>query len=310
MARTDAGERLRRLLALIPWLAERGGASLQEIADRFDLPPERMRRELEMAACCGLPPYSPDALIELMIDEGTVSARIPHYFSRPLRLTAADGFAVLATGHALLNVPGVESEGPLASALAKLAAVLGDVEGVKVDLEVPPHLDAVQQAVAAHQRLDVDYYSAWRDEMTTRQIDPLAVYSAEGRWYAVAHDHLTGEERRFRVDRIRRLSVSGETFEPRAVDVRLDGTFTPPASADAVTLELPASARWVVETYPTSSVEELDDGRLRVGLTVLGRPWLERLLLRVGPEAKVVDPPELASVGAEAAARLLERYRR
>ena len=55
---------------------------------------------------------------------GTDRFDFPGLFSFPRKLneivtlTAADGFAVLATGHALLNVPGVESEGPLASALA------------------------------------------------------------------------------------------------------------------------------------------------------------------------------------------------
>jgi predicted DNA-binding transcriptional regulator YafY len=74
------------------------------------------------------------------------------------------------------------------------------------------------------------------------------------------------------------------------------------------TLLLPPAARWVVETYPTTSVEELPDGWLRVWLAVSGRPWLERLLLRVGPEGRVEAPAELANVGAEVARRLLARY--
>jgi proteasome accessory factor C len=305
--RPDAGERLRRLLALIPWLAERGGASLDEIARRFELPPEEMRRELELVACCGLPPYSPDMLIELIVDEDSVSARIPHYFSKPLRLTAPDGLALLAAGRALLAVPGAE-HGALASALDKLEQVVGEGGRLSIDLEAPPHLAEVRRAAEEHVRLEVDYYSAWRDEMSTRQIDPLVVFSADGRWYVVAHDHLTGEERRFRVDRIRRLDVTAETFEPREVDPRIDDPFTPGASAEVVTLLLPPEARWVTESYPVRDVSEEPDGRLRVVLTVLGLPWLERLLLRVGARAEVVDPPHLADVGREAAARLLAAY--
>jgi predicted DNA-binding transcriptional regulator YafY len=75
-----------------------------------------------------------------------------------------------------------------------------------------------------------------------------------------------------------------------------------------VTLVLPAAARWVVETYPTTSVETMDDGRLRVTLAVSGRRWLERLLLRVGPEGRVEGPEEFASTGADVARRLLARY--
>ena len=41
-------------------------------------------------------------------------------------------------------------------------------------------------------------------------------------------------------------------------------------------------------------------------LAVSERAWLERLLLDLGPAARVVGPPELQTVGAEAADRLLD----
>ena len=49
-----------------------------------------------------------------------------------------------------------------------------------------------------------------------------------------------------------------------------------------------------------------------VTLAVAGRSWLERLVLRIGPEARVVSiDPELgdADVVASAAERVLARYR-
>ena len=43
-------------------------------------------------------------------------------------------------------------------------------------------------------------------------------------------------------------------------------------------------------------------------LAVSENAWLERLLLRAGPDARVVDPPESADIGPAAARRLLGRY--
>ncbi|HZN14398.1 MAG TPA: hypothetical protein VFB78_09045, partial [Acidimicrobiales bacterium] len=91
----DYGTRLRRLLAIIPWIAERKTATFEEIAARFDLTVEEVENELLLAACCGLPPYSPDQLIDLLVDEDSVTADVPDYFRRPPRLSAADGFALL-----------------------------------------------------------------------------------------------------------------------------------------------------------------------------------------------------------------------
>jgi len=76
---------------------------------------------------------------------------------------------------------------------------------------------------------------------------------------------------------------------------------------EAVVL-LPPSAAWVTETYPVEEVTDEPDGRLRVRLPIFHERWLERLLLRAGPEAAVVSPAEWTDLGRRAAARLLERY--
>lgn len=308
--REDAGDRLRRLLALIPWLLERGGASVAEIADRFDVDERRVERDLTLAGMCGVPPFTADQLIDIWVDEdGTVFAHPGRFFTRPLRFSAAEGFTLLAAGRTLLAVPGSDPEGPLAGAVDKLAAALGSSgAGVDVALEEPEHLEALRAAAAAGDRVEVEYYAASRDDVTRRRIDPLAVFAAEGHWHVVAHCHLAGGERDFRVDRIRSLAATGERFQPRRADVDPAAAFRPGAEAQTVTLLLPTEARWVTESYPTQRVEERDGGRLEVELAVSGRAWLERLLLRVGPDAEVLEPGELRDAGRDAAARLLARY--
>ena len=82
-------------------------------------------------------------------------------------------------------------------------------------------------------------------------------------------------------------------------------------TAPRVTLDLSPAARWVVETYPVEKMVERPDGGVEARLAVASRAWLERLLLRLGDEVQVIDAddPELATAGADAARRVLERYR-
>jgi len=309
--REDAGDRLRRLLAVIPWLLERGGASVEEIAERFDVDPDRVVRDLSLAGLCGVPPFTPDQLIDIFVDDdGSVVASPGPFFTRPLRLTAAEGFTLLTAGRTLLAVPGVDREGPLARGLDKLADALGGA-GVDVALEEPEHLAALRRAVDDHEQVEIEYYTASRDEVTTRAVDPLAVFASEGHWHLIAHCHQAGGERDFRVDRIRGLVRTGERFTPRdtAIDPMAPDSFRPGAEARTVRLRLPADAWWVVETYPTRKVTERKDGRIDVELAVSGQAWLERLLLALGPGAEVRDPSDLRDAGRQAAARVLARYR-
>lgn len=306
--RSDHGARLARLLAMVPWLLSEGGAAVSDIAGRFGIEEDEVIGDLGLAGLCGVPPYGGGDLIDIIVEDGWVSAFAGPFFARPMRLTPAEGFAVLAAGRALLAVPGAEQEGPLRGALARLEAVVGESGSLAVDIEPPPALGLVRDGISAHERLEVEYYSAGRDEFTERRVDPLVAYSLAGRWYLDAHCHRAGGLRRFRVDRFRSVLRTGEHFEPREVSPP-EQAFTPGPDTRTVTLALPSSAAWVAETYPVSSVEERSDGRLEVVLEVAGPAWLERLLLRLGPDAEVVGPDDLKGLAADAASRLLARYR-
>lgn len=303
--RPPAADRLRRLLVLIPWVAARGRVPVAEVAARFGITVRRAVKDLELAACIGVPPYTPDALVDLYLDGDDVVARPGPVFRRPPRLSAAEGVSVLAAGRALLDVPGADETGALASALDKLERALGG--RVAVDVAPPPLLDLVRRAAAEGRRLAVEYFSAYRDERTERIVDPLVVYHRRGRWYVDVFDHGAGAERHFRVDRILAAGETGERFEPARREPP-DDVYDPGPGARRVVVLVPAAGRWVVETYPVEWAEE-PDGRLRVTFTVVGERWLERLLLRLGPDAEVVDPPALADTGRLAARRILARYR-
>ena len=308
--RPDAAARLRRLLTVIPWIVDHQGSALSEIAARFGMSVPELERDLELVPFCGLPPYSPDRLIDCEIVDGRVFLRFAEYFARPLRLTPSEGFALLAAGRGLLAVPGADPGGSLARALDKLAGVLGGADGMAVEWAPARFLEPLRQAAAAAERVEIDYYAFGRDALTTRRIDPHAVFAAAGQWYVDAWCHRAGDERLFRVDRVRDVRPTGEHFEAArpATAAAPTSLFHPGADDLRVTLCLAPEAGWVVETYPTESVEVEPDGRLRVVLVASERPWLERLLLRLGPAGEVVAPDEARAAGPSAAKRLLARY--
>ncbi len=298
------------MLALVPYLAANPGSTLDELAERFSVGVAELERDLEVLPFCGLPPYSPDRLIDVQIVDGCVSVRFAEYLARPLRLSPAEGLALLAAGRTLLTVPGSEPDGPLATALAKLEDELDAGEGVRIEVGEPAFLDRIRAAVQRGDRLEIVYYSFGRDELTTRRVDPTGVFHALGAWYVAAYCHRADDERLFRLDRIHTVRETGEGFEVLDRDEEPTAEVFSPAPSDLrVTLDLAPAARWVVEAYPTEEVGERPDGTTRVRLAVAEQAWLARLLLRLGPDATVVEPPEADAVRADAAERVLARYR-
>jgi proteasome accessory factor C len=64
----------------------------------------------------------------------------------------------------------------------------------------------------------------------------------------------------------------------------------------------------VAEYYDVEDVAERPDG-LAVTLPTKQLAWVVKLLLRLGGEARVLEPPELREALREAASETLTRYR-
>lgn len=308
MSREEAGARLRRVLAMVPWIAgQANGAGVEDLVARFGGDRKRVSKDLELLA--GVDAGGEHG-VRMWTDDGRWFVDPYGELGDSFRLTAPEAFALVAAARALLDVPGTDEHGALATALEKLGRVLHDVTGLEVDLDEPEFLAAVREATEAGQRLEIEYYTASRDQLTQRRVDPLAIFAVGAQWHAIAFDHLTGEERDFRVDRIRALAVTGEAFGPRApTRLRAGVAFQPGDGTEAVVLDLGPEHDWVAESYPVRDVQTGADGRTRLTVDVGGTAWLEALLLRLGPTARVVDPPELRTAGAEVARRLLGAYR-
>jgi proteasome accessory factor C len=306
---SETSRRLRRLLAVVGWLAQVGEAPITEVSRRFGMSENELVAELELAACCGTPPYTPDTLMEIVVSEQTVQAFLPAEFARPRPLTPAEGFAVATSARLLLAVPGSDDDA-LRRALAKLDAALGSREVVGLDVDTPGNLPMVRRAADDGAVIEIDYLSASRDELTTRTVEPLQVMTIDGHWYLDAYCRRAGDMRRFRVDRIGAVrSVDERPVAPQQRVRQAEEMFVPGPGAREVHLHLGGSAQWVPESVPVRGVRRDAAGVVTdILLDVSGLAWFERLLLQLGPDAQVVSPPDLTDLAAVAAQRVLAHY--
>jgi proteasome accessory factor C len=300
------------------------GTTVDEVCARFKMTREELVADLDLLFMCGLPPFGPGDLIIAMLDGDQVVIDAADYLARPMRLTRGEAVALLVMGRALSSVASLDEADSLHRALAKLEDALSPddakaaadlAERVAVELEgtgAEPLLADLRKAIAENRRVHITYYSFGRDELTERRIDPYVVFAAQGNWYVLAHDHASGESRVFRVDRIRDMATSDETFSlPEGFDPReaARGRLFVPSPRDVeVALDLGPGAAWVREITPHDRAEPLSDGWTRMWLRTPHLEWVERLVLRGGDQIRVVAPGELADGVRDAAGRTLARY--
>jgi proteasome accessory factor C len=312
VSKRPADVRLARLLAIVPWVSAHDGPTVEEVCRRFGVEENELLEDLNLLFLCGVYPFTPDVLIDVNVADGRVWISMADYFRRPLRLNPEEALALASAATAFLQIPGSDPDGALSTARDKLLNVLGvgADEALDVELATVPDevLDTVRRAATGHRKVRIDYYSFGRDGYSSRVVQPWKVFNAAGQWYMQGWCESAVAERLFRVDRITSAAVTDDTFEAPNMEKRSASEVYHPAADDpVVVLDLEPSARWIAEQYPHDDVVARPDGVLRVTMRSGQRAWLERLLLRAGPFARVAEGDQ--TIGPDAAGRLLGRYR-
>jgi proteasome accessory factor C len=307
MSVSRTAQRLNRLLAALPWLIANPGAGVNEVVERFDYDRDQLAKDLATVFVCGLPGYGPGDLMVAYIDEDEVVVEMADYFASPIRLTASEALGLLAAGRAL------ESSGQaspaLASAVDKLQrVVLPDSEEVLVvELPEPPLVAELREAAEHGSVTHIEHASVATGEVTSRDIEPWAVFSTLGNWYVSAWCRSVEAERVFRIDRIRAVTPTGESFPPNEEPPTPEVRYTPNEDDVVVTIELQPAAAWVAEHYPVEIVDT-DEASLVIRMSVSDPVVAARLLLRLGDSAVLIDGQEVAAATEDLRRRILARY--
>ena len=273
---------------MLPWLMERGEVPVAEMAARFELTEAELVGDLELAAMCGLPPFV-DEMIDVFIDEGVVFAGVPRLFTKPLRLTAPEGFALLIVG------PGGDAAARRRSRRRRWPgrstswpAVLGD-DGVVVDVPQPPATADLAAAVNDSARLRVRYWSANRDEATEREITPRSIFLDRGHWYVIADDSRSGRvahvpHRPVRAVGAHRRDRSAAPTAPRRRAAERRSVVRRQRRAVGRAAARAAGALGGRAVSVAREHREADEaGAIVVRMAVASEQWLRTLLLRLGP---------------------------
>ncbi|GAA4838940.1 WYL domain-containing protein [Actinomycetospora corticicola] len=323
MSAEGVAERLPRLLTLVPWLLARPGVPVAEAAAEFGITEAQLRRDLELLWMCGLPGYGPGDLVDLSFEGDTVTVVYDAGLSRPLRLSGPEAATLAVALRALADAPGVADTDAVHRALAKIEEASGRTDDpssgtVAVGLgRTPGNARAeatVRDAVARHRALRLTYYSASRDAVGRRDVDPMRLMMVDGSTYLEAWCRRAEGVRMFRLDRVDDAEILDEPARPpvgaapREVPADATGLLAPDAGRRLAALRLAPEARWVAEYYPMEDVVADDDGSARVRMRYGDRAWMVRLLLGLGDTVEVLWPPELAADRAGRARDALAAY--
>ena len=293
-----------------------GGVPIEEVASEFGVSTEQIVEDLELLFVCGTPGYGHAELIDASWESGHVYLDNADDIAAPMRLSRDEAVTLTAGLQALGStlVGSDVAERTLDKIRVAAATTVGEQTGrIALDLDdgsQHPSMGTLKDAFARGRRVHLRYYVATRDESTERDVDIMRIVNLDGQWYVEGWCHRAVAVRLFRLDRIEHAEVLDVDGTPPA-DARareLDDVFVPGENDLTVVLEASRWAAWIADYYPNEGVERRADGSLRVTLKIADPALVRRLVLRLGGEAPVLEPPELVEAVAEEARSALAAY--
>ena len=292
-------DQFRKVMGILPWLYRNPVTTTEEISRLFSIEEERVGDLLERVACCGLPPFTPDQLIEIVVEGDEISARISEDFARGLVLSQADLFVIALSARVALASGEFEGRTELESALEKIfgsGSAEEMVESIVVDIEGERYLGALRAGIEGQRQVRFDYLASGEASLAARVVDPFVVFSDQGFWYLRAWCHRSGGVRNFRLDRMENVQVTDDhvRHQPNAGDL-LHSAFSLDEGelhlGEQVLVGTAAGREWLLAGVPHDRVQaDLLPGWELHRLRVVSYPWLAKLAGSAGGSMRVVYP--------------------
>lgn len=299
-----ASAELRRILLLIPQLANGEERDAEEVARRVGTTVDVLQRDLfSLVTRFDVPAGWVDG-VSVFFENDRVSARSNH-FLRPMRLTVPE-LCALELGLAVLRTQRPPDEcAALDRARDRLRAVIGKLPADAIpdglygasmgEIGNTEHLAALRRALRDQRTLHLVYRRSGSETPGARAIHPYSLMQAKGMLYVLAYCEQSKEIRVFRMDRIESASVGDEAFErPSVIDVDgvlHQGKVLRHDGADTMRVRYsPHIARWIAEREGRQLAA---DGSLVIDHPLADEEWGVRHVLQYGADAEVLAPERM-----------------
>lgn len=300
---------VQRVLRLLNLLREQGPTKVETLAAQLDLTRTELLRLVEIASLCGRAPFGPMDLVDVYVDEDDrIHLEFDQDLSKPLRLTEAEALAVLVT------LRDAEAEAAR-SAAQKIEAALSAGARPKVSaLMAQWAIDAdfsevywtIEQGFREQRKVEIEYYTARRDQMTTRT---LAVYQLSYHWgcaYAVGHDSFRDDVRIFKVERVRAARLTDASYEPPS---RFSGWPATGTGRYRATIRVERKGRARLEELRLAELIEQTEAHRTVRFPYPNIEIALSLILSFAMGAEVLEPPELRDALRDRLSKIASLYR-
>jgi len=290
-------------MGILTLLLRRERVTAAQLAERFEVSPRTIRRDIEALCKAGVPVTTAQGY------GGGISIA-PGYRLEPALFTREE------LGMILAGVRGLESVLPQARARGVLEKLGGEGAPGEISVDLSAfdpsglslQVETLSDAIREGRLVRFRYFAPGGDSL--RRVEPHRLLYRLSAWYLLGFCRERQDFRTFKLARMTRLETLEERFTPREIPPeRL--TFREYFGQEGVLLRAlfaPEAAYRLVEEYGEGCFSPQEDGRLLLERRFVSRENMREWVLSFGDGAEVLEPRALREELLRQAKNLLARY--
>ncbi|MBN3582145.1 YafY family transcriptional regulator [Algoriphagus aestuarii] len=215
--------RLSRLTAILTQLQTKRLVTAKELADKFEVSKRTIYRDIKALEQSGVP---------VITEEGKGYTLMEGYRIPPVMFTEKQANALILAEQLVLKNKDASFVKDYSEAIDKIKSILRYTVQDKANLlaDRTRYHEAIHQERNSNNLSDLQFaltnyilvsiqYLNKEGSFSERIIEPFALLSAEN-WYLIAYCRLRKEFRFFRLDRIQKIELKAENFEPHKMTLQ------------------------------------------------------------------------------------------
>lgn len=209
--------RLTRITAILTQLQSKKNLTAKEIAKRFEVSSRTIYRDIKTLQDAGVP---------ISFENGIGYFIVDGYNLPPIALTQEEANTLIILEKLIKKQGDKSVHKNFNSFIIKIKATLKNFQKENIELLASrtfsfekeqiiesKWLIEIQKSISTKTVLEITYNSIYKQEITNRNIEPLAVCFTNNVWTTIAYCQLRKDIREFRLDRICKLITTLEPFK-------------------------------------------------------------------------------------------------
>jgi proteasome accessory factor C len=303
-------ERYNFMLALTGYLIQNRQQKIEDVAKHFGVSEQEIRDAVVTISLSGVGMYRPDELFFLdydLLEEGIVDVSFAPTLESVPRLSTRQA-AAIASGLSYLEsvlddqdkVEVAELMNLLSDGGKRTSELPFKVHPSRVDLEVT----LSRQAISEDRLLSCSYINA-ANEVSSRQIEPIAMESNDSIWYLRGYCRTKKEVRVFRLDRMRDIALDEKTLiRAKYSEIDPSRIYSVSESDTDVVFDIDPAGFGMLADYKPE-YPAVGDKTLRVTIPIGDISTLGRVVSKYSGHVRVLEPEAARRVVFEYASRAL-----